>query len=253
MKERGKVAVSVENGIANVTFFHPKGNSLPAKLLNDLAKELWLISMDEAVKVIVLESEGDRVFCSGASFEELAGIKNEAEGRAFFMGFGKVLDTMIKSPQIIIGKIKGKSVGGGVGLVAACDYAVAEKNASVKLSELALGIGPFVIAPAIERRIGKSAFAEMTIDGEWKDAEWCLRKGLYNKVFESEKELDKYVTELSKRLSDESFSATSKLKEIFWEGYEEIRQTFEARAALSGKLVLSDFTKEFIANFKSKK
>ncbi|KUG25655.1 methylglutaconyl-coa hydratase [hydrocarbon metagenome] len=250
---KGKVTSSNQNRICRISFYHPKSNSLPSSLLNELAETITNAGNNEDVIVIVLQSEGEKAFCAGASFDELIAINDFETGENFFMGFAKVINAMRKSPKFIITRVQGKVVGGGVGIVAASDYSFAAENASAKLSELALGIGPFVVGPAVERKIGKSAFSEMSIDFEWKASRWCEQKGLFNKVFPSIDEMDKAVNELSASLSKGSPDAMKELKKVLWEGTEDWDSLLENRAEISGKLVLSNFTKNYIKNFKENK
>jgi methylglutaconyl-CoA hydratase len=203
--------------------------------------------------VIILRSGGDRVFCSGASFDELASIKSESEGLRFFSGFANVINAMRKAPQFIIARIQGKCVGGGVGLAAAADYAIAVEGADVKLSELAVGIGPFVVGPAVERKIGLAAFSHLTIDAAvWRSADWARRKGLFSELHTDVASLDDAIDRLSTTLSHYHPAAMTELKHIFWKGTEHWDQLLKERAAISGRMILSDHSKSFIEKFKAK-
>lgn len=249
----GFVRTSVSEGIATITFFHPQSNSLPGDLLRMLATAIREAGSDESARVIVLRSEGEKAFCAGASFDELTSIRDEETGRIFFSGFAEVINAMRTCPKLIIGRVQGKAVGGGVGLAASVDYCLATEQASVKLSELAVGIGPFVVGPAVERKMGLSAFSQLAIQAtEWASAQWAREKGLYAEVFRNTDELDAAVETLAKRLSASSPEAMRELKQIFWSGCTHWDQLLPERAAISGRLVLSDFTREAIAAFKSR-
>lgn len=249
----GYVRSEIEQGIATIEFYHPASNSLPAAILEDLAKTINDIGIDEHVRVIVLKSHGERAFCAGASFDELMAIKNEAEGKKFFSGFAHVINAMRKCHKLIIGRIQGKAVGGGVGLAAAVDYAIATEEASIKLSELAVGIGPFVVGPAVERKVGVSCFSQLAIDATgWRSAEWAKKHGLYAEVHKNLEDLDQAVKHLAERLAHSSPEAMSQLKKIFWHGTEHWDTVLADRAAISGKLVLSSFTRNAINQFKAK-
>lgn len=251
--QAGNVEYTVENGIGTITFGHPAHNSLPGKLLDELSLTIRNAGEDDRSVVLVLKSEGDRTFCAGASFDELVSIENEVEGKKFFMGFAKVINACRVCPKLIIGRVQGKAVGGGVGVASAVDYCVASKYASVKLSELAIGIGPFVVGPAVERKIGTSAFSQLAIDAtQWYDAKWARKKGLYHAVLENNDEVNKYVDELANRLKDMNPAAMQLLKKAIWRGTEHWDSLLEERAEMSGKLVLSDFTRNAIEKFKSK-
>lgn len=247
-----KVKVKINKGIAEIIFYHEKSNSLPGNLLREIANKFNQLSIDENAKVIILKSEGDKAFCAGASFDELLEIKDFETGKNFFMGFAVLINAMRKCPKFIIARVQGKAVGGGVGIVAASDYALAVSSASVKLSELALGIGPFVVGPAVERKIGKSAFAQMSIDYDWYPANWALAEGLFAEVYETVEELDAVVYALAEKLAEGSADAMKKLKEVLWEGTENWDELLEKRAEISGQLILSDFSKNYINNFKNK-
>jgi methylglutaconyl-CoA hydratase len=247
----GKVGTTITNGIATVTFFHPQSNSLPGTLLMSLAQEIEKAGQNKEANVIILKSEGEKTFCAGASFDELVAITNLETGKKFFSGFASVINAMRKAPKFVIARVQGKAVGGGVGLAAAADYTLAAEAASAKLSELNVGIGPFVVGPAVERKIGTSAFAQMSINAsEWMGSSWAKQKGLYADVFSSITDLDKAVAELAGKLAQSSPEAMAQLKKIFWEGTENWDKLLIERAEMSGRLILSDFSKKFIENFK---
>lgn len=247
----GYVDYSTEERIATIEFFHPKGNSLPGHILKELTSTIKKAGGDKDVHAIIIRSGGDGAFCAGASFDELTSISNEEEGKEFFMGFANVINAMRTCPKMIISRIHGKTVGGGIGIIAASDFAIASENASVRLSELSLGIGPFVVGPAVGRKLGTSAFATLALDAKtWYDAEWALSNGLYNKVVETHHELDGAVDEMAKTLAASNPNALLNLKDIMWQGTGHWHATLEQRAEISGRLVLSEFTKTTIENFK---
>lgn len=251
---QGHVEVTVcEKGIATIEFGHPLSNSLPGKILEKLAGTITNLGLDDSVKVVVLKSAGDRAFCAGASFDELISINDFETGKKFFSGFANVINACRKSPKLIIGRVHGKAVGGGVGVASAVDYCFATKHASVKLSELAVGIGPFVVGPAVERKIGVSAMSQLAIDATtWQTANWAKEKGLYAEVFESIDEMDLKIEELSNVLSKSNPEAMVLLKNVFWEGTDHWDELLTERAELSGQLVLSEFTVNAINKFKKK-
>lgn len=248
------VKSEIKNGVTTVTFFHPQSNSLPGEILRKLADEITSAGNNPEAKVIILKSEGDKAFCGGASFDELIAIKNFEEGKKFFSGFSFVINAIRKAPKFVIIRVHGKAVGGGVGLASAGDYTLAAKDASVRLSELALGIGPFVVGPAVERKVGTSAFTALTINpAEWKSADWAREKGLYADIYSSVEEMDKAISTLAEKLSQSSPEAMAQLKKVMWEGTENWDALLIERAEMSGRLVLSDFTKNYIEKFKEKK
>ena len=249
--DSGSVKVAVANGIATVQFNHPKGNSLPASLLARLAAEIRAIGSRDEAQVVVLRSEGSGPFCAGASFDELKAIRDEAAGKEFFMGFARVILAMTRCPKPIVARVHGKAVGGGVGLVAASDYAIATEQSAVRLSELAVGIGPFVVGPAIERKIGLGGFSAIAIDAEWRSAKWAQDVGLYARIVEANA-LDSAVDTFAQRLASSNPQALTKLKAVFWQGTDDWDRLLEERAAMSGALVLSDFTRRAIAAFPSR-
>ncbi len=242
-----------EHGITTIEFFHPQSNSLPAIILNDLCKEIDFAGTHNDTKVIVLKSAGDSAFCAGASFDELVAITDVEKGVNFFSGFAGVINAMRKCKKLIIGRIHGKCVGGGVGIAAAVDYAIANDKAEIKLSELAIGIGPFVVGPVIERKIGISAFSELAIDASaWRNADWAKTKGLFTEVHSSAENLDEAVSRLANSLVDYNPAALEEIKKIFWNGTDHWDELLKQRAAISGKLVLSDFSKKAIQKVKQK-
>lgn len=250
----GRVAIATDQqGITTITFFHPSHNSLPGVILNELANTIAKAGQDKQTKVIVLKSEGDRTFCAGASFDELIAIENKEQGLEFFSGFARVINACRKSGKIIIGRVQGKAIGGGVGVAASTDYCFATKFAAVKLSELALGIGPFVVGPAVERKIGLAAFSQLSLDAsEFQSAEWAKDKGLYAEVYASVEEMDAAVQAFATKLAAYSPDALKAMKEVFWQGTGHWDELLVQRAGISGTLVLSDFTRNFIQKFKAK-
>jgi len=248
--QQGHIKSSVDHGVATVEFYHPSHNSLPSKLLKELTEKILECGNDPEVLFILLKSAGDRTFCAGASFDELASISNEEEGSSFFSGFANVINAIRTCGKLVIGRVHGKAVGGGVGLAAATDYCMATKYASVKLSELAVGIGPFVIGPAVQRKIGLANFSHLAINAkEWQTAKWAKSKGLFQEVFDTTEQLDAYLESFISTLKEMNPVALEQLKSIFWEGTDNWDSLLQARADISGKLVLSKFAKETIRSF----
>lgn len=239
----GTVAIAVHNGIATVTFFHPKRNALPASILRQLAEVIDVAARDPEARVVILASEGRGAFCAGASFDEMRSIRSADEGREFFSGFARVILAMRRCPKVIIGRIQGKAVGGGVGLVAATDYSFALPSASVRLSELAVGLGPFVVGPVIERKIGRAAFAALALDADWRDAEWAERNGLFTRLMDTEAAMDSVLPAFAHRLAAMNPEALVQLKKVLWEGTNHWETLLFERAGISGQLVLSAHTK----------
>lgn len=247
------VRSEIKDGIGTITFFHPQSNSMPGTQLRNLASEIEKLGKDDAVKVIVLKSEGEKAFCAGASFDELIAIKDLETGKKFFSGFAMVINAMRKAPKFVIARVQGKAVGGGVGIAASADYTMATEAAAVKLSELAVGIGPFVVGPAVERKVGTSAFCQLTINAtEWQSAAWAKEKGLYAEIFSAAADMDKSIEALAQRLATSNPEAMAMLKKIMWEGTENWDDLLMQRAGMSGQLVLSDFTVNAITKFKSR-
>lgn len=253
MNSEEYVKSHIEHGINTIEFYHPQSNSLPGKILEELAREIHFAGTHDDTRVIILKSGGEKTFCSGASFDELVAIKNEKEGLAFFSGFAHVLNAMRKCPRFIIGRIQGRCVGGGVGLAAAVDYAIATNKAEIKLSELAVGIGPFVVGPAVERKIGIGAFGALAIDAtSWRSTDWAKKKGLFAEVHETIENMDEAVYRLANTLAHANPQAMAEMKKTFWRGTEHWDELLKERAAISGKLVLSEFTKNAINKFKTR-
>lgn len=241
---------NIQNGISTIEFFHPAHNSLPGTILVELVKNINDAGSNSKVKVIILKSGGARTFCAGASFEELMNINDAETGKVFFSGFANVINSMRKCPKFIIGRIQGKTVGGGVGIASATDYCMATKFASIKLSELNLGIGPFVVGPAVQRKLGLSGMSQIAIDANsFFSAEWAKQKGLFAQVYESTKEMDKAIQSFAEILCSYNPDAMKEMKKVFWSGTEDWDALLTERAAISGRLVLSDFTKETLKKF----
>jgi methylglutaconyl-CoA hydratase len=250
-RTEGSLYTNIVNRIATIEFGHPASNSFPSSLLDRLTKELQRVSTLDDVSVIILKSEGEKAFCAGASFDELAAIDNFEDGKKFFSGFANVINAMRTCSKLIVGSVQGKAVGGGVGLIAACDYVLATEAASIKLSEFTIGIGPFVIAPAVERKIGVAGLAELTLAAtEWKNAYWAKERGLFSKVLESKNELTKETEFLAEKLASYNPDAITEMKKALWKGTENWNSLLLERAEITGKLVLSEFTKKALSKFK---
>ncbi len=248
------VKTEYDNGIATIEFFHPQSNSLPGKILLELTQAIATEGENADTQLIILRSAGEKVFCAGASFDELAAITSEAQGLEFFSGFAKVINAMRKVPKFIIARIQGKCIGGGVGLAAAADYAIAVEGSEIKLSELAVGIGPFVVGPAVERKLGLSAFSQLTIDATmWRSADWARRKGLFAELHPDVVGMDTSIKRLANTLANSSPDAMSEIKKILWKGTEHWDELLKERAAISGRLILSDHSRRFIEKFKAAK
>ena len=240
-------------GIGLITFGHPMSNALPGHILQTFADTITELAADQRTKVLVLQSQGSKAFCAGASFDELISIQDLETGLEFFSGFAKVINACRKAPKLIIGRVQGRAVGGGVGLASATDYCFATTKADVKLSELAVGIGPFVVGPAVERKIGLAAMSELAINAtEWRSAQWAKDKGLYTEIYDDEASLDAAIQTLSTKLAQSNPEAMQELKQIFWQGTENWDELLVQRAAISGRLVLSEFTRKAISAFKAK-
>ena len=251
--KEGYVKVEHLNGIATIEFHHPQSNSLPGKLLKKLANAIHAEGLNDVTKVMILRSAGEKIFCAGASFDELAAITTEEEGLAFFSGFANVINAMRKAPKFIIARIHGKCIGGGVGIAASADYAIATESADIKLSELAVGIGPFVVGPPVERKLGLSAFSQLTIDGSmWRNANWAYNKGLYAELHTDVNMMDEAIKRLANTLTNSSAEAMKEIKKIFWKEAENWDELLMERAAISGRLILSDYSKSFMTSFKQK-
>jgi methylglutaconyl-CoA hydratase len=250
--QAGQVVADVRDHIAHVRFSHPKSNSLPSALLRTLAGEIRRVAYNPDVRAIVIGSEGTGAFCAGASFDEMRAVDDAASGREFFLGFAQVILAMTRAPQFVITRVQGKATGGGVGLIAASDYCLAVRGSAVKLSELAVGLGPFVIGPVVERRVGPGPFAAMSIDANWRDADWAERHGLYARVFDDITQLDDALAKLCAFLAQANFEAIRQLKQVLWSGTEDWTELLEQRAAISGSLALSEHTRAAIERFAKK-
>ena len=243
------VKQEVKNNVGYITFFHPAGNSFPSSQLQEVVKTIQDLDANENATIIVLQSEGT-TFCAGASFDELLQIDNLSDGKQFFSGFANVINAMRNCSKLIVGKVQGKAVGGGIGIIAACDYAIATTKAEVKLSELTIGIGPFVIEPAVSRKIGHTAMSELTLAGnEWKSATWAFEKGLFANLVQPE-DLDSALEKFASQLASYNPDALAEMKQVLWQNTSHWSTLLYERAEISGKLVLSAFTKKALEGFK---
>ena len=250
-RANGSIYTNIKDNIATVEFGHPASNSFVAEMLDRLTAEFDKLSDNDSISVIVLKSEGDRAFCAGASFDELMQISDLNEGKVFFSGFANVINAMRSCKKVIVGRVQGKTVGGGVGLASACDYVFATINAAIRLSELTIGIAPLVIEPAVQRKIGTAAISEMSLSPtEWKNAYWAQEKGLFSKVFDNIKKMDEELHFFTEKLASYNPMALEEWKRVLWKGTSDWETLLTERAAITGKLVLSEFTKKALSNFK---
>ena len=245
------VSITIDKSVGTIEFYHPQSNSLPSAILKELADTITSASINDDIKIIILRSGGDRAFCGGASFDELLEIRDAKSGKEFFLGFANVINAARKCPKFIIGRVQGKAVGGGVGMASATDYCIATQFASVKLSELAIGIGPFVVGPSIERKLGLSAFSQLTINAtNWQAAQWAREKGLFTEVYDTVEEMDDAIEILAKKLVSFNPDSMKELKKIMWSGTDHWDELLMQRAEISGERVLSDFTRKTIEKLK---
>ena len=253
IQQEAYVKTEIREQVAYIEFFHPSHNSLPGNILAAIVKHIGQADANPEVKVVVIQSGGERTFCAGASFDEMLSIDNEVDGRAFFMGFANVINACRKCTKLIIGRVQGKAIGGGVGVAAAVDYCMATQYASVKLSELAVGIGPFVVGPAVQRKMGAGAMAHLAINAtEWQTAAWARDRGLFNEVFDTVEQMDEYINHFCKILVNQSDTAKRELKSILWNDCEHWDELLYQRAGISGKLLLSEDAKRAMSKFKTK-
>lgn len=253
MNPRGELLSQLSpTGVRTITFSHPAHNSFPAHQLQAVVASLDTAANDDDTRVIVLRSAGDRTFCAGANLDELLAISDESNAKAFFMGFANLILAMRRCPRPIIVAVQGKAIGGGVGIAAAADYCLATEAASIKLSELAIAIGPFVILPALIRKMGIAAASELSIDTEWHDAAWAQSKGLYQQVYPTSTELYAAAQALANKLAGYSLTASAELKKTLWQDTRHWPGLLEERAGVSGRLVLGEEAKAALAKFKSK-
>jgi methylglutaconyl-CoA hydratase len=248
----GEVTLAIDEGVGTIEFSHPKGNSLPGALLRELAEGVQMLGESDDARVIVLGSAGAGPFCAGASFDELVAIESERDGEEFFSGFSRVILAMIRAPKFVLVRVHGRAAGGGVGIAAAGDYTFAVKTASVKLSELSVGIGPFVVGPVIERRIWCGPFSALAVDTDWRDAAWCERHGLYARVSDDVDAMDAALGLLAGALRVSNPAAMAAMKRSFWQGTDHWDTMLAERARISGSLVLSDYTRSAIARFRTR-
>jgi len=248
----GSVRTSIADGVGTVEFSHPKGNSLPAKLLNELAAAVTAVGADPAARVIVLRSAGQSTFCAGASFDEFTAVSTPEAGQEFFSGFSRVILAMVRAPKFVLTRVQGRAAGGAIGLIAASDYSFAVRSAQAKLSELQVGIGPFVVGVVIERKLGLAPFMHLGVHADWHDAAWCERHGLYSMLCDDAAALDAAVDAHAARLASSNPEAMREMKRIFWAGTEDWDERMSARAAMSGRMVRSDFTREALARFRAR-
>lgn len=244
------VTSQIENQISTITFGTPKSNSLPGEILEKLAKTILEEGAKPEVKIILLKSEGEKAFCAGASFDELLEIKDLETSKKFFGGFAKVLNAMRTCGKIVVVRVQGKTTGGGVGITCAADYCFATENASLALTEINLEIGPFVISPFVERKVGKSQMIAMSLDAEFRDANWAVQHNVYNKIFSTISEMDEEIEKFLNRLSTKNHKVLAKIKELSWEGTEHFGEILPEKINISANLVLEDSAKENIQKIK---
>ena len=252
-RSSGSLYASRSGALARIEFGHPASNSLNSELLARLQTEMNKFGDDDTVHTILIQSEGERAFCAGASFDELMEVSTPENSTAFFSGFAGLINTLRNCPVPVVARVHGKAVGGGVGLIAACDYALATEAASIRLSEIGIGIAPLVIAPAVMRKTGASGLSELSLaPGEWKSAYWAQEKGLFARVFEKRGDLDKESENFAAQLARHPRTALIALKRALWEGTAHWDSLLPERAAETGRLALSAETQQALKRFKER-
>jgi methylglutaconyl-CoA hydratase len=246
------VISEIKNSISIITFGTPKSNSLPGEILEKLAQTILDEGSKNEVKAILLKSDGDKSFCAGASFDELLEIEELEKSKIFFGGFAKVLNAMRNCGKLVIVRVQGKTTGGGVGIACAADYCFATEEAAMALTELNLGIGPFVIGPFVERKVGKSAYSAMSIDADFRSADWCEKHDVYHSVSENIEIMDVEINAFMEKLSTRSSDALALIKKVSWEGTEHFEQLMPERILMSASLILEDSAKENIGKIKER-
>jgi len=245
----GNITYTVDNHVAIVFFETESHNSLTLENLKTLADYFNKASEDKNVKIVLLKS-GGKTFCAGANFNQLLSIENFEDGKAFFMGFGNLILAIKKCDKIVVGRIHGKAIGGGVGLTAACDFTIASEFATIRLSELNIGLGPLVIGPMVERKLGLSGLSALSLNPkEWKTAYWAQQKGLFNEVFQTQIQADAYLATYIESMTNTSLQAMTIVKKMLWENTENWDELLESRAEQSAKLLLTRECKSEIAKF----
>ena len=244
------VTSQIKNQISEITFGTPKSNSLPSEILEKLAQTILTEGAKPEVKAILLKSAGEKAFCAGASFDELLEINDLEASKKFFGGFAKVLNAMRTCGKIVVVRVQGKTTGGGVGIACAADYCFATKEASLALPELNLGIGPFVIGPYVERKIGKSQFTAMAIDADFRSANWAEQHNIYQSVSPTIAEMDSEIVQFLEKLASRSSDALALIKKVSWEGTEHFSELMPERILMSASLLLENSTKANIEKIK---
>lgn len=250
--ENGFVQHTFNNNISEITFGHSKSNSLPGEILERLAETILEAGKSSDTKAILLKSDGEKAFCAGASFDELLTIEDLETSQNFFGGFAKVLNAMRNCGKLVIVRVQGKTTGGGVGIACAADYCFATESAAMALTEINLGIGPFVIGPYVERKIGKSAYSAMSVDADFRSAEWCKNHDVYHSVSETIEEMDEKLQEFLGKLSERNSDALALIKKVSWEGTEHFDELMPERIHMSASLILEDSAKKNIASIKER-
>lgn len=235
---------AAEYGIGRIEFFHSRGNALTSTMLREITSFIRAAGEDPEIKIVMIQSAGEASFCGGASLDELMECDSVKEARDFFMGFAHLLTAIRTCPKLVVVRVQGKVVGGGLGIVAVADLAFATVEASIRLSELSIGLGPFVIGAAVERKIGISAFSELTyLSSIWKDAHWAKEKGLFSAVFETLAALDIAMAAQIIELETYAPEAIALTKKMFWAQTPEWSDELEKRAGYSAKLWIQKKTR----------
>lgn len=246
------VHTQIENSIAKIQFYNPASNACDPSMLAQMVHAFNTLSANSQVKVILLSSKGNKAFCAGASITHLSELKDMKAATDFFSGFGRLILSMKNCNKIIVTSVQGKAVGGGVGIIAASDYVIATENSGLRLSELMIGIGPLVIAPAVIRKVGVAHFSQLSLKpSTWKDAKWGAAHGLFNELVTDGDSLENVTVDYCNSLASYSAQALSALKSVLWQGTEHWEELLYENAAKTATLSLSEDAQESFKKFNS--
>jgi len=249
------ILYSVEDNIARVTFNRPDvHNAFNDKMINELSRVFDEIEKKRGIRVVIITGKG-KSFCAGADLNWMRRVKDYSyeDNLKESLDLAEMLYKIYSSAKPTIARVNGAAIGGGTGLVAVCDIAVAATKAKFSFSEAKLGLIPACISPYVMKKCGEGKCREFFLTGERLTAEKAYNAGLVNLVVDLE-QIDDVVNDLVDKLVTSGPDAIRSCKELLRRVSEmSLEQAKKYTAEVIAKLRISDEGQEGMNAFLEKR
>lgn len=217
MNEKEKIVLTeLRDGVLHIYLNKPeKHNALDSKLIKELT-DVFKSSLSDDIRIIVLSGKG-KSFCSGADLQWMKEIINYDfnDNIRESNELAELLYTINRHPKPVIALVKGAAIGGGAGLMSACDIIIAEENTKIGFTEVRLGLAPAVISPFVVARLGYAKAKELFLTGEILNAKKAFDIGLVN-IVTDDSNLEFELNKIVEMLSNNSPNAIKQIKELIY-------------------------------------